>query len=79
MKNDLAEVDIFPKDKIGAFSLFGKNIFNDLSPSIEDGYLVIKDRKHQAIAGLPLEGGQFLNFGLSNLVQFSYVCRWFFF
>ena len=43
MKNDLAEDDIFPKDKIGAFSLV-KNLFKDQSPSIEDGYLSCNKR-----------------------------------
>lgn len=73
MKNDRAEGDIFSKERIEAFSTFEKDLLNDLIPFIEDEYPVIEDREYRALAGLSMGGGQSLNFGLSNLDQFSYI------
>ena len=73
MKNDGAEGDIFSKEKIQAFSTFEKDLLNDLIPFVEEEYPVINDREHRALAGLSMGGGQSLNFGLSNLDQFSYI------
>lgn len=73
MKNDRAGGDIFSKERIEAFSTFEKDLLNDLIPFVEKEYPVLKDRKHRAIAGLSMGGGQSLNFGLNNIDQFFYV------
>ncbi|WDF57624.1 sialate O-acetylesterase [Flavobacterium sp. KACC 22758] len=73
MKDDRAGGDIMAADKVKAFSVFEKDLLNDLIPFIEKKYPVLKDREHRAIAGLSMGGGQSLNFGLGNLDQFALV------
>ncbi|WP_337968899.1 sialate O-acetylesterase [uncultured Flavobacterium sp.] len=73
MKDDSASGDIMAADKVKAFSVFEKDLLNDLIPFIEKKYPVIKDREHRAIAGLSMGGGQSLNFGLGNLDTFAWV------
>ncbi|WP_132431327.1 alpha/beta hydrolase [Natronoflexus pectinivorans] len=73
MKNDRAEGNIFERDKVEAFSTFEQDLLNDLIPHIEANYPVIKERKHRAIAGLSMGGGQALNFGLGNMNHFAWV------
>jgi enterochelin esterase-like enzyme len=73
MKDDRAGGDIMAADKVKAFSVFEKDLLNDLIPFIEKKYPVLKDREHRAIAGLSMGGGQSLNFGLGNLDQFAWV------
>ncbi|TDN90391.1 enterochelin esterase-like enzyme [Salegentibacter sp. 24] len=73
MKNDKAEGDLFSKEKINAFSTFEKDLLNDLIPFVEKNYPVMKNRKHRALAGLSMGGGQSLNFGLSNIDHFAYI------
>jgi enterochelin esterase-like enzyme len=56
---------------------WGKNFENDLLkdiiPFMESHYSVYADRKHRAIAGLSMGGGQSLDFGLTHLEAFAYV------
>jgi len=73
MKDDRAVGNIFDSVKVQAFSVFEKDLLNDLIPFIEKKYPVIKDREHRAIAGLSMGGGQSLNFGLGNLGTFAWV------
>ncbi|SHM44051.1 Enterochelin esterase [Chitinophaga jiangningensis] len=73
MKDDRATGDIMARDKVEAFSVFEKDLLNDLIPFIEKKYPVLKDREHRAIAGLSMGGGQSLNFGLGNLDKFAWV------
>ena len=73
MKDDRATGNIFDKDKVEAFATFEKDLLNDLVPSIEEKFPVIKDSEHRAIAGLSMGGGQSLNFGLGNLDKFAWV------
>jgi enterochelin esterase-like enzyme len=73
MKDDRAGGNIFDSVKVQAFSVFEKDLLNDLIPSIEKKYPVYKDREHRAIAGLSMGGGQALNFGLGNLDKFAWV------
>lgn len=73
MKDDRPVGNIMSKDKIEAFSVFEKDLLNDLIPVIEKKYSVYKDREHRAIAGLSMGGGQSLNFGLGNLDKFAWV------
>lgn len=73
MKDDRATGNIMSRDKIEAFSKFEKDLLNDLIPAIEKKYPVYTDRRHRAIAGLSMGGGQSLNFGLGNLQKFAWV------
>ena len=56
---------------------WGKNFENDLLkdiiPFMKAHYSVYDDRKHRAIAGLSMGGGQSLDFGLTHLETFEYV------
>lgn len=73
MKDDRSIGNIMSKDKIEAFSIFEKDLLNDLIPFVEKKFSVYKDREHRAIAGLSMGGGQSLNFGLGNLQKFAWV------
>jgi enterochelin esterase-like enzyme len=73
MKDDRAGGNIFDSVKVQAFSVFEKDLLNDLIPFIEKTYPVYKDRENRAIAGLSMGGGQSLNFGLGNLDTFAWV------
>ncbi len=73
MKDDRAIGNMFDSARVQAFSVFEKDLLNDLIPFIEKKYSTLKDREHRAVAGLSMGGGQSLNFGLSNLNQFAWV------
>jgi enterochelin esterase-like enzyme len=73
MKNDRAGGNIFDSVKVQAFSVFERDLLDDLIPFIEKTYPVQKDREHRAIAGLSMGGGQSLNFGLGNLDEFAWI------
>ena len=73
MKDDRASGNIFDSTKIQAFANFEKDLLEDLIPFIQKHYPVYNDRKHRAIAGLSMGGGQALNFGLANLDVFAWI------
>lgn len=73
MKDDRSVGNIMDRDKVQAFATFEKDLLNDLIPSVEKKYSVLKDRESRAIAGLSMGGGQSLNFGLGNLDKFAWV------
>ncbi|MFC0772157.1 alpha/beta hydrolase-fold protein [Terrimonas alba] len=52
---------------------FENDLLNDIIPYIESHYSVYTDRKHRALAGLSMGGGQSLNIGLSHINSFAYV------
>jgi enterochelin esterase-like enzyme len=56
-----------------AYAAFERELIDDLIPYIESHYSVAGDRKHRALAGLSMGGGQSLNFGLANLDVFASV------
>jgi enterochelin esterase-like enzyme len=70
-KNDRATGDVFRSAP--AFAAFEKDLLKDVIPYIESHYSVKADRKHRALAGLSMGGGQSLNFGLGNLGTFAWV------
>ncbi len=72
-KDDSASGNIMAPDKVKAFATFEQDLLNDLIPSVEKNYPVLKDREHRAIAGLSMGGGQTLNFGLGNLNKFAWI------
>ncbi|KAA5547270.1 esterase [Roseiconus nitratireducens] len=70
-KNDRAEGNVF--ESAPAFAAFEQDLFEDVIPAIESRYSVREDRKHRALAGLSMGGGQSLNFGLSHLDKFAWI------
>jgi GH35 family endo-1,4-beta-xylanase/enterochelin esterase-like enzyme len=70
-KNDRAEGNVMAS--ASAFAVFEKDLLDDVIPTIESRYSVQADRKHRALAGLSMGGGQSLNFGLTNLDTFAWV------
>jgi enterochelin esterase-like enzyme len=56
-----------------AYADFERELIGDLIPFVESHYSVKADRKHRALAGLSMGGGQSLNFGLNNVDTFAYV------
>lgn len=54
-------------------SAFENDLLNDIIPYIESHYTVYTDRKHRALAGLSMGGGQSLNIGLSHINSFAYI------
>jgi enterochelin esterase-like enzyme len=73
MKDDRAGGNVFDSVRVQAFSVFEKDLLNDLIPFVEKSYPVSKEREQRAIAGLSMGGGQSLNFGLTNLDKFAWV------
>ncbi|HLP38143.1 alpha/beta hydrolase-fold protein [Lacibacter sp.] len=57
----------------GYGNLFENDLLNDIIPYIESHYSVYTDRKHRALAGLSMGGGQSLNIGLSHINTFAFV------
>lgn len=52
---------------------FPKDILNDVIPYVEENYSTYTDKKHRAVAGFSVGGGQTLNIGLMNTDKFDYV------
>jgi enterochelin esterase-like enzyme len=52
---------------------FVRDFVSDIMPSVEKHYRVYTDRRHRAIAGLSMGGGQTLNIAIPNLDKFAYV------
>jgi enterochelin esterase family protein len=52
---------------------FSKDFLNDVMPYVEKHYRVYADRKHRAMAGLSMGGGQTLNIGIPHLKDFAYL------
>jgi enterochelin esterase family protein len=53
--------------------MFGRDLIDDVIPSVETTYRVLNDRDHRAIVGLSMGGGQALSIGLNHLDLFSHV------
>ncbi|WP_310551841.1 alpha/beta hydrolase [Paenibacillus glufosinatiresistens] len=58
MPDDRAQGDLFEADKLEAFERFEYDLLQDLIPYIEENFTVLSDRRHRAIAGLSMGGGQ---------------------
>jgi enterochelin esterase family protein len=52
---------------------FSQDFVIDIMPYIEQHYRVYGDRKHRAMAGLSMGGGQTLNIGVPHLDEFGYL------
>lgn len=73
LADDRAVGEIFSPEKIEGFARFEKDLLDFLIPAIESEYSVIGDRKHRALAGLSMGGGQTLNFCMGNLDTFAWL------
>jgi enterochelin esterase-like enzyme len=70
-KNDRAEGNVMASAP--AFALFEGDLLNDVIPVIESRYSTEVDRKHRALAGLSMGGGQTLNFGFGHMDKFAWI------
>jgi len=57
----------------GDAALYERDLLEDIIPMIDRKYRTIADRKHRAIVGFSMGGGQAGRFGLRNLDTFSQV------
>ncbi len=57
----------------GDAALYERDLLEDIIPMIDRKYRTIADRKHRAIAGFSMGGGQAGRFGLRHLETFSQV------
>jgi enterochelin esterase-like enzyme len=57
----------------GDADLYQRDLLEDIIPMIEKKYRTIADRKHRAIVGFSMGGGQAGRYGLSNLNMFAYI------
>lgn len=73
LPDDRPTGDIFAPEKVAGFAAFEKDLLEFLIPAIQAKYAVIPDRKHRALAGLSMGGGQTLNFGLTHLDTFAWL------
>ncbi len=77
MPNGRAQKDDRPVGNVyasaPAFAAFENDLLQDVIPTIESRYSVLKDSNHRALAGLSMGGGQSLNFGLSHLDTFAWI------
>jgi enterochelin esterase family protein len=55
---------------------FSEDFVDAVMPYVESHYRVLNDRKHIAIAGLSMGGGQTINLMVSHLERFGYVGVW---
>jgi enterochelin esterase-like enzyme len=60
-------------DVRGDAALYERDLLEDIIPMIDKRYRTIADRKHRAIVGFSMGGGQAGRFGLRNLETFSHV------
>ena len=56
-----------------AVNEFTQDFATDVMPYIQQHYRVCSDRKHCAMAGLSMGGGQTLNIGIAHLDRFGYL------
>lgn len=73
LKDDRVQGNIYGPEMVKGFEVFERDLIDDLIPFIQSKYSTYTDRKHRAIAGLSMGGGQSLNFGLGNMDLFAYV------
>jgi len=52
---------------------FTQDFLKDIIPYVESHYSVLTDRKHRALGGMSMGGGQTLNIGLANIDKFAWI------
>jgi enterochelin esterase-like enzyme len=64
---------VFTQEHASGFAKFERDLLEFLIPAVDAKYATLPDRKHRALAGLSMGGGQSLNFGLTHLDTFAWV------
>jgi enterochelin esterase-like enzyme len=62
-----------PLQHAAAFSVFERDLLDDVIPAVEARYSTLSNRENRALAGLSMGGGQALNFGLGHPDTFAWV------
>lgn len=70
-KDDRAVGDIF--SHIPAFTVFERDLLDDVIPFVEARYPVRTEREGRALAGLSMGGGQTMNIGFGHLDKFAWL------
>lgn len=73
LPDDSAGGNVFAPERAIGFAKFEADLLDQLIPAVEVTYSTFTDRKHRAIAGLSMGGGQSLNFGLGHLDTFAWI------
>jgi enterochelin esterase-like enzyme len=60
-------------DVRGEAALYERDLLEDIIPMIDKTFRTVADRKHRAIVGFSMGGGQAARFGLSHLETFSQI------
>ncbi|WP_423600100.1 alpha/beta hydrolase [Roseateles sp. MS654] len=64
---------IFTAENAAGFAKFERDLLDFLIPAVEARYAALPDRRHRAVAGLSMGGGQALNFGFAHPEVFAAV------
>jgi enterochelin esterase-like enzyme len=64
---------VFTPENAAGFEAFEKDLLQFLIPAVDARYPTLADRRHRAIAGLSMGGGQSLNIGLGHLDTFAWI------
>ncbi|MCE4557526.1 alpha/beta hydrolase [Roseateles cellulosilyticus] len=64
---------VFTAENAAGFAKFERDLLESLIPAVQASYPTETDRKHRALAGLSMGGGQSLNFGLGHLDTFAWL------
>jgi enterochelin esterase-like enzyme len=64
---------MFTPEHVAGFAKFERELLEVLIPAIDARYATFGDRRHRAIAGLSMGGGQALDFGLVHLDRFAWI------
>ena len=64
---------VFTQEHASSFAKFERDLLEFLIPAVDAKYPTLADRKHRALAGLSMGGGQALNFGLAHLDTFASI------
>jgi len=64
---------VFTPENAAGFAAFEKDLLQFLIPAIDAKYPTLADRRHRALAGLSMGGGQSLNIGLAHLDTFAWI------
>jgi enterochelin esterase-like enzyme len=64
---------IFTPEHVAGFAKFERDLLDSLIPAIDAKYPTLGERRHRALAGLSMGGGQALNIGLGHLDTFAWI------
>ena len=64
---------VFTPENAAGFEAFEADLLRFLIPAIDTTYPTLADRRHRAIAGLSMGGGQSLNIGFGHLDTFAWI------